>query len=65
MEKIQTPVLLIAGGADLLAPAPLLHFFTDRVLNAETLVIPDGGHSIFREQPEVFNRAALEFIQKH
>lgn len=65
LETVQTPVLLIAGGADLAAPAPLQHFFTDRVRSASSLVVPDAGHSTFWEQPEQFNRAALEFIRKH
>jgi len=65
LEMVQIPVLLIAGGADLLAPAPLLRYFTERATSAESLVVPDGGHSIFWEQPELFNRAALEFIGKN
>jgi pimeloyl-ACP methyl ester carboxylesterase len=65
LETIKTPVLIIRGGADLASPAPLSHFFSDRVRHAETLVVPDAGHSVFWEQPEIFNRAVLEFIRKH
>ena len=65
LETVQTPVLLIGGGADLLAPAPLQRYYSDRVRSAESLVVPDGGHSIFWEQPDVFNRAVLEFIKRH
>ena len=65
LETVKMPVLLMAGGADLLAPAPLQRYFTERVSSAESLVVPDAGHSIYWERPEVFNRAALEFIRKH
>lgn len=65
LEKVTTPVLLMAGGADLTAPAPLLRYFTAHVSSAETLVVPDAGHSIYWEQPEVFNNAVIEFIRKH
>jgi len=65
LETVQTPVLLMAGGADLYAPAPLLRYFTERVRNAESLAVPDAGHSIYWEHPEVFNSAVLEFIRKH
>jgi pimeloyl-ACP methyl ester carboxylesterase len=28
-------------------------------------VVPECGHSAFWEQPEIFNRAVLDFISKH
>jgi len=65
LESIQAPVLLISGGSDLAAPAPLQKYFSERVPHAETLLVPNAGHSTFWEQPEVFNRAVLEFIRKH
>jgi len=65
LESIDIPVLLIAGGSDLAAPAPTQRYFSERVTHAETLTVPNAGHSTFWEQPEVFNRAVLEFIRKH
>jgi pimeloyl-ACP methyl ester carboxylesterase len=65
LESIKAPVLLISGGSDLAAPAPLQKYFSERVPHAETLHVPDAGHSTFWEQPEVFNRAVLAFIRKH
>jgi pimeloyl-ACP methyl ester carboxylesterase len=64
LEDVTTPVLIIRGGADLASPAPMSRFFSDRVPHAETLVIPDAGHSAFWETPEIFNQAVLEFIGK-
>ncbi len=65
IETVKTPILLIAGGSDLAAPAPLQRYFAERVPHAETLTVPNAGHSTYWEQPEVFNRAVLEFIRKH
>ena len=65
LETIQVPTLLIAGGADLAAPAPLQRFYTAHIKNSEALVVPNAGHSTYWEQPEAFNRAVLEFIRKH
>ena len=65
LGKIEVPTLLIAGGADLSAPPPLQRFFTDSIKNSESLIVPDAGHSTYWEQPEIFNRAVLEFIRKH
>ena len=65
LERIETPTLLIAGGADLSAPPPLQRFYTARIKNSESLIVPNAGHSTYWEQPEIFNWAVLEFIRKH
>jgi pimeloyl-ACP methyl ester carboxylesterase len=65
LETMKVSTLLIAGGADMYAPPPLLGLFTARMRNSESLVLPDVGHSGYWEQPEVFNRAVLDFIGKH
>ena len=65
LEGIEIPTLLISGGADLSAPPPLQRFYTARIRNSESMVVPDAGHSTYWEQPEVFNRAVLEFIRQH
>ncbi len=65
LERIEIPTLLIAGGADLSAPPPLQRFYTARIRNVESLIVPNAGHSTYWEQPEIFNRAVLEFIRKH
>ena len=65
LKRVETPVLLISGGSDLSAPAPLQKYFSDAAPHAETLNVPDAGHSTFWEKPDVFNRAVLEFIRKH
>ena len=65
LENMITPVLIIRGGADLASPAPLSRFFSDRVDHAETLVVPDAGHAVFWETPDIFNKAVLDFINKY
>jgi pimeloyl-ACP methyl ester carboxylesterase len=65
LESIRTPALLITGGSDLYAPPPVLRLFAARIKGSESLVVPEAGHSTYWEQPEVFNRAVLDFIRKH
>jgi len=65
LETIKAPTLLLTGGADLYAPPPLLQFFAARIKGSEVVTIPDAGHSGYWEQPEVFNRAVLNFLGKH
>ena len=64
LESIRLPVLLVTGGADLYAPPAVMALFAARIRNSESLVVPAAGHSTYWEQPEVFNRAVLNFIGK-
>jgi pimeloyl-ACP methyl ester carboxylesterase len=65
LESIKLPTLLLTGGADLYAPPAVMALFAARIRNSESLLVPDAGHSTYWEQPEVFNRAALNFIGRH
>jgi pimeloyl-ACP methyl ester carboxylesterase len=65
LETVRVPVLLISGGADLYAPPPVMRLYADHLKGAETLAVPDAGHSTFWEQPELFNRALLAFLKRY
>ncbi len=65
LEAIKVPVLFITGDADLYTPPPVLRLFAERIASSQTLILPEVGHSGYWEQPELFNRAVLEFLQKH
>lgn len=65
LERIEVPTLLITGGADLYAPPPVLALFAARIRGAESVIVPEVGHSAYWEQPEIFNRAVLDFHGKH
>jgi pimeloyl-ACP methyl ester carboxylesterase len=65
LEGIRVPTLLLTGDADLFAPPFVLRLFAARIKNAESVIVPEAGHSAYWEQPEVFNRTVLGFIRKH
>ncbi len=65
LETLNIPTLFISGGADLYSPPPAMRMLSDRVKNSQLLAIPEAGHSAYWEQPEVFNRAVIDFIRKH
>ncbi len=65
LETIKVPTLLITGDADLYAPPPIVRMFTARIRNSQSVIVPEAGHSGYWEQPEIFNRAVLEFLRKH
>ena len=47
------------------APPPLMKLLASRIRDAEFLVVPNAGHSVYWEEPELFNRSVLAFIGKH
>jgi pimeloyl-ACP methyl ester carboxylesterase len=65
LETIQAPTLLMTGDADLYAPPPLMQLFAARIKGSEVSIVPEAGHSAYWEQPELFNRAVLNFLGKH
>jgi pimeloyl-ACP methyl ester carboxylesterase len=65
VATVKTPTLLLTGGADLYAPPPVMKLFLERINGAESVVVPEAGHSTYWEQPESFNNAVLTFIGKH
>jgi pimeloyl-ACP methyl ester carboxylesterase len=65
LDNLMVPTLLITGGADLYAPPAVLRMFAAHIKGAETLIIPQAGHSAYWEQPDLFNRAVLDFMKKH
>ena len=65
LEAMKVPTLVIAGGADMYAPSPVMRRFADRIRNSEFVSVPDAGHSVFWEEPQIFNEAVLNFVRKH
>jgi pimeloyl-ACP methyl ester carboxylesterase len=65
LETMKVPTLLITGDADLYTPPAVLRLFSKRISTSTSLILPEAGHSAYWEQPELFNRAVLDFIRQH
>jgi pimeloyl-ACP methyl ester carboxylesterase len=65
LEGLKVPVLLLTGDADLYTPPSVLRMFAARIAGSESVIVPESGHSSYWEQPEIFNRAVLEFLRRH
>jgi pimeloyl-ACP methyl ester carboxylesterase len=63
IAEIDTRVLVLAADADLLAPPGLMRQWSAHLQNGEWASVPDAGHSIAWEQPEIFNRSVLQFLK--
>ena len=63
LRGITTRILVIAADADLLAPPALMRLWARHVKDAQWTTMPDVGHAVAWEQPEVFNEIVLRFLQ--
>ena len=65
IATIPTPTLIIAADSDLLAPPALMRIWAAHVKNHEWAVVPDAGHAMAWERPDLFNERALDFVRQH
>ena len=67
-DKIRTnniPTFFIAGSADLYQPPSMMRAAAREIPNSQSLVVPEAGHAVQWEQPELFNQAVIQFFRKH
>ncbi len=62
--KIDVPTLIIVGEKDELTPPKYAKFFHDHIPYSELIVVPDAGHMVMIERPDVVNDAIKKFIKK-
>lgn len=66
IASIKVPTFVIAGGIDLTTPSGAIRLWRKHLTAPnEFLVMPEAGHVLVWEQPEVFNKALIDFLQKN
>lgn len=62
LGAIRCPALIVAGDRDRTVPRSSAHLLHRAIPGARLLVVPDSGHATPYDQPDLFNRAVLDFI---
>lgn len=65
LAVVTMPTLVVAGDADLLAPPALMRAWARHLTAYEFATVPESGHSVAWEQPEIFEEKVLAFITRH
>ncbi|MNC96095.1 AB hydrolase superfamily protein YdjP [compost metagenome] len=65
LANMRVPTLLMTGDSDLYFPPSLLRRLTPFFPRSEAAVVPESGHSIYWERPDIFNRIVLDFLRRH
>jgi len=65
LAGLKVPTLVIAGDSDLGVPPPMARMMAAHIPGSELEIVPEVGHALYWERPDVFNRRLLEFFAKH
>jgi 3-oxoadipate enol-lactonase len=62
LAAMDTPVLFIGGEHDEVMPVSLMEIARSLIPESRMVVVPGAGHSVYFEQPELFNHIVAEFF---
>jgi pimeloyl-ACP methyl ester carboxylesterase len=63
LSQIEVPTLILYGADDQIIPFEDVETMQDAIPDVHLRILPDAGHLLNLEQPELFNRAVLTFIE--
>ena len=65
LAQITVPTLVMAGGDDTVAPPSVMQRMAQKIPGADWVLLDGCGHLGQMDQPEDFNAALLDFLQRH
>lgn len=63
LAGIKVPTLIMAGGEDSICPAQEMRAMHEKILGSEFHALPQSGHLVNLEQPEMFDEKLGEFLR--
>ena len=64
MSRVRQPTLLVVGAEDMITPPDCLERAERLMPDARLLIVPEAGHLVPLERPQVFNAAVVEFLRE-
>ena len=65
LEDFDFPTLILWGQNDTWVKRTSMEQWADRITSAEFHAVPETGHMLMEENPELFNSVILTFLQSH
>lgn len=65
LKRVTVQMLFISGKEDVVFPPPAAAALARLVPGAKLESVPDAGHSVYFERPEIFNRLVMDFFKMH
>jgi len=63
LSEIKLPTLVICGNEDQLTPAKYSRYLHENIAASLLVLVPQAGHMVMAEQPDLFNRAIASFLE--
>jgi 3-oxoadipate enol-lactonase len=63
LAALPVPVLFIGGEHDEVMPVPLMAVAQTLIPGSRMVVVPGAGHSVYFEEPDIFNHIVREFFE--
>ncbi len=64
LGRIRAPTLVVAGLEDTVVPLRAKEELASGIPGARLITVPHSGHATPTDQPVVFNRLVLEFLEE-
>ena len=64
LATIKVATLVVAGDADLGVPPPMARMVASHIPGSRLEIVPESGHSLYWERPDIFNRLLLDFFTR-
>jgi pimeloyl-ACP methyl ester carboxylesterase len=64
LEKIHVPVLILCGAEDRLTPTKYSHYLHEKIGASRLVIVPEAGHLVMAERPQIMNRAVEGFLRE-
>ncbi|NOX60518.1 MAG: alpha/beta hydrolase [Chloroflexi bacterium] len=64
LEDVHTPTLVIVGDQDRMTPVKYARYLADHIPDSDLVIIPDAGHMVMSEQPELTISAIAGFLER-
>lgn len=65
LKKLRVPCLIFAGDNDFFTPANEMKNVAKQIPNSKFVIVPNAGHLINMEQPEIFNKFLIDFYKEN
>jgi len=63
VHEIKLPALIICGELDAMTPVKYANYLGAKIANSKVLIVPQAGHFVLAEKPEVVNKAIEDFLK--
>ncbi len=65
MKHLDIPTLIVVGKGDELTPPRMAEDLKAEMPGAKLVILDRGGHGLYWEVSEMFNKTVLEFLKEH